>query len=335
MDLIAPMLAISSEPFDSPEYSFEIKWDGVRALAAVERNSTWRLWGRDASDYTSRYPELSSLAELPAGTVLDGELVHVVQGRADFPAILRRHQLSSRRKIGLAAERQPIVYVVFDLLQLEGRSLVCQPLARRRQLLELLLAGARPRHLVFSEAVVATGQEFFRQVVDQGHEGVMAKRLDSGYAAGKRAAAWRKVKPHLQLVCVVLGYRGDRRASESLLLAANHAGALRFVGEVRAGMTGNVRSELAPLLAKFRGPKPAVACPETANWLQPKVFCLVRAFGWTGSGLLRYPSLRRLLDRRSEATTFVENQVDTAKCTEPHLGRKPLTCAALPGTTTS
>ena len=85
-----PMLAIQATPFDAEDYLFEVKWDGVRALASVEQDS-WSLWGRHGVDYTSRYPELAILRRLPSGTVVDGELVALDQGRADLPALLRRH----------------------------------------------------------------------------------------------------------------------------------------------------------------------------------------------------------------------------------------------------
>jgi ATP-dependent DNA ligase len=93
-----PMLAAVGEPFDSSEHLFEVKWDGVRALAAVQ-HGRWQLWGRELADYTPRYPELEVLGRLPSGTVVDGELVVFQHGRAKLDAILRRHQLVSPRKI--------------------------------------------------------------------------------------------------------------------------------------------------------------------------------------------------------------------------------------------
>jgi bifunctional non-homologous end joining protein LigD len=89
-ELYLPMLAVRGQPFDSPEYLFEVKWNGVRALAASEAGR-WRLWGRDRAEYTTRYPELCGLGRLPAGTVVDGEVVQLVQGLPDFDALLSRH----------------------------------------------------------------------------------------------------------------------------------------------------------------------------------------------------------------------------------------------------
>jgi bifunctional non-homologous end joining protein LigD len=127
------MLAVPAAPFDSPEYSFEYKWDGIRALAAVE-TAGWRLWGRQLADYTTRYPELDVLRRLPAGTLVDGELVACdADGRPDLPRLLRRHGLADPWRIRQAQRWCPVWYVLFDVLYHAGRCLVQEPLARRRR----------------------------------------------------------------------------------------------------------------------------------------------------------------------------------------------------------
>ena len=109
---LQPMLATPAGPFDSKEYSFEVKWDGVRALAAMEDGS-WRLWGRNGSDYTERYPELAVLRHVPRGTLIDGEIIALKGGRADFPALLQRHQ--SNLCLYPCPLGPSIHYAVFDL----------------------------------------------------------------------------------------------------------------------------------------------------------------------------------------------------------------------------
>ena len=125
---IWPMLAVRGEPFDSPEYLFEVKWNGIRALAGrspeFQPTGGWDLWGRQLADYRSRYPEMQVLTGLPPGMILDGELVRLPQGVPDLEAILARHQLSHPAKIRHASQQQPVTYVVFDLLAHQGRSLV-------------------------------------------------------------------------------------------------------------------------------------------------------------------------------------------------------------------
>ena len=217
-----PMLAVAAEPFDSPEHLFEVKWDGVRALAAVECGG-WRLWGRQPADYQPRYPELEVLRRFPAGVVVDGELVVFRQGRADLPALLRRHHLVHPRKIRYASRQVPASYLVFDLLCWRGDSLFDQPLAERRKRLEELLNRHGESPLVFSQGVVGPGREFFKQAVAQGHEGMMAKHVGSRYLPGQRASAWRKIKPRRWIPCVIIGYRQGRRGVASLLVAVQHA----------------------------------------------------------------------------------------------------------------
>ena len=136
---LLPMLATAAAPFDSDEHVFEVKWDGVRALAAVDAGQ-WQLWGRQRSDYRDRYPELAVLRGLPAGTVVDGEVVQLHDGRADLPALLRRHHLQHPEQIRRASRATPVCYLVFDLLAQADRSLLAEPLERRRAVLAELLA---------------------------------------------------------------------------------------------------------------------------------------------------------------------------------------------------
>jgi ATP-dependent DNA ligase len=192
---VLPMLAVAAEPFDSPDYSFEIKYDGVRALAAVDA-SGWRLWGREQADYTARYPELDVLRRLPAGTLVDGELVAFdAHGRPDLRMLLRRHGLAGSWRIRQAHQWCPVQYVVFDLLYHTGRRLMREPLARRREALAEVCAKLATAEVVFSPAVIGAGTPFYREVVAAGHEGVMAKLQSSAYRPGKRSVTWKKIKP--------------------------------------------------------------------------------------------------------------------------------------------
>jgi len=192
---LLPMLAVPAAPFDAPEYSFEIKWDGIRALAAVEATG-WRLWGRQRADYTARYPELDRLRGLPSGTLLDGELVACApDGRPELARLLRRHGLTEGWRLCQARRWCPVQYVVFDLLYHRGRSLLREPLARRREALAALCAGLELAEVVCSAGVVGAGTAMYALALAQGHEGVVAKHLASTYRPGRRAPAWRKIKP--------------------------------------------------------------------------------------------------------------------------------------------
>ena len=192
---LLPMLAVPAQPFDSAEYSFECKWDGIRALAAVERGG-WRLWGRERADYTAHYPELDVLRRLPAGTLVDGELVACdANGRPDLPRLLRRHGLTDGWRIRQARRWCPARYVVFDALYDAGRCLLHEPLAQRRQVLAHVCQQLAAPEVRFSEGILGAGTALYAAVVAQGQEGVMAKHLASTYRPGRRSAAWRKIKP--------------------------------------------------------------------------------------------------------------------------------------------
>jgi ATP-dependent DNA ligase len=192
------MLAVPSEPFDSTEYNFEIKWDGIRALAAVEECG-WRLWGRERADYTARYPELNVLRRLPAGTIVDGELVACdAHGRPDLPPLLRRHGLTDPWRIRQAQRWCSVRYVVLDLLYQAGRCLLRERLAQRREVLVALCRRLGSPEVRFSEAVVGKGMALYAVALARGHEGIMAKHLASTYRPGRRSATWRKIKPRRQ-----------------------------------------------------------------------------------------------------------------------------------------
>jgi ATP-dependent DNA ligase len=189
------MLAVPAAPFDAPDYSFEVKWDGIRALAAVEAMG-WRLWGRERADYTARYPELDGLRQLPSGTLVDGELVAFApEGRPELPRLLRRHGLTDSWRIRQARRWCPVHYLLFDLLYHGGRCLLNEPLARRRAELAAVCAGLDLPEVLFSAGVIGTGTALYAAALARGHEGVVAKRLASPYRPGRRSPAWRKIKP--------------------------------------------------------------------------------------------------------------------------------------------
>ena len=188
---VVPMLAkLGPLPRDEERYGFEVKWDGVRAIAYAEPGRL-RLQSRNLNDITARYPEVRGLArELGARTaVLDGEVVAFdEEGRPSFERLQRRMHLASDSQVRRQAKANPVAYVIFDLLHLDGESLMSRPYAERRARLEELgLDGPgwqTPRHRV------GDGAALLAATAEQGLEGVIAKRLDSPYEPGKRSGAW-------------------------------------------------------------------------------------------------------------------------------------------------
>nr|MDQ4041824.1 hypothetical protein [Actinomycetota bacterium] len=202
---IAPMLARLGElPAREEGWGFEVKWDGVRAIAFAEPGRL-RLQSRNLNDITPRYPELRGLTEqLGARTaILDGEVVAFgPDGRPDFGRLQQRMHVASDSRVKRLASSIPVVYVVFDLLYLEGRSLMALPYAQRRARLEALELGG-PAWQVPAYAR-EHGQALLDATLEQGLEGIVAKRLDCPYEPGRRSAGWVKVK-NLQRAELVIG----------------------------------------------------------------------------------------------------------------------------------
>ncbi len=289
-----PMLAVRGEPFDSEDHLFEVKWNGVRALAAIEQGQ-YRLWGRDLADYHHRYPELAVLSRLPAGTVLDGEVVLMQHGLPDFDALLARHNLVAPSKVAHLSRNQPVTYMVFDALYDRGSCLFAETLRKRRRILQELVGQLKEPRVHLSEGIIGAGRAFFDQAVDQGQEGVMAKHLACGYLPGRRTAAWQKIKPALTMPCVIIGFVPGRQQFRSLLVAASLRGTLAYVANLSSGFSAANRDQLQTLLARRVRAQPVVPCPHRGVWIEPDLFCQVRFLEWTTNGRLRGASFQRLL----------------------------------------
>ncbi|WP_100497542.1 non-homologous end-joining DNA ligase [Geodermatophilus chilensis] len=304
---LAPMLATPGElppPAQDDAWGYEFKWDGVRAVAVVEAGAL-TLWARSGTDISVRYPELSRLPEALAGhdAIVDGEVVALdARGRPDFGALQgRMHRTGPEvRRMAAAA---PVTYLVFDLLQWDGESLLGLPYAQRRERLEALgVAGERwvptPWFRGGGAAVLAASR-------DNGLEGIVAKRLDSPYRPGLRGPDWRKVKNVRTQAVVVGGWRpgqGRRAGGVGSLLVGVHddAGRLVYAGHVGTGFTAAALKELEPLFTPADRAPFADALPREvtrdAHWVEPELVGEVAFAAWTADGRMRHPSWRGLRD---------------------------------------
>jgi DNA ligase D-like protein (predicted ligase) len=295
-DFVEPMLArLEKRPFDSNEHLFEIKWDGIRALTFVE-NGAHRMLSRRRNDMTDRYPDLAFLAGLPAGTLLDGELVVLRDGRPDFRAVMSREQARGSLKIQNLVQTHPASYVVFDVLYLDHHPVMQRPLTARRELLRDLVESTGNARLVLSEGVVGQGVHTFEQMRAMGLEGMVAKHLDSAYMAGARTDAWIKVKTTEQIHCVILGYaQDDTGGLKSLIIGTEQDGALRCIGKVGSGLSEAERGRLRERLDASRRERPLVETSEEGVWVEPELFCLVSYHERTPDGNLRAPVFEGLV----------------------------------------
>ena len=296
----APMLAtLAKELPKGPGWLFEGKWDGYRTIAYF-RGGDPNLRTRRDQDYTERFAAVAR--ELPralrtSDCVLDGEVCAIdEQGRTSFSAM---------QKGGY-----PLVYYVFDLLELEGIPLIDLPFVERRQRLDGIL-DRRNRTVQLSEAF-EDGHALEQAALQQGLEGVMAKRAQSRYEPGRRSREWLKVKPGKQRQeFVIAGYtKGQgRRAGRlgALILAANRGGELHYVGNCGTGFTETEIDNLLKLLRPLESPtSPFPAVPKMPRirkgdvvWVEPKLVCEVEFVEWTHDGHLRAPSYQGLREDKS------------------------------------
>jgi bifunctional non-homologous end joining protein LigD len=304
------MLAVSADavPGDDANWAYEMKWDGMRALAMLEDGRV-RITSRNDNDVSERYPELSGLAEAAGvDAVLDGEIVALdASGVPSFEQLQpRMHAGSGAMARQLVLER-PIVYMLFDVLWLAGRSTMELAYSDRRALLERLELSERAWQT--PPTTVAGGAAVLETSSTLGLEGIVAKRLASTYQPGKRSDAWRKVKPHLRQELVVGGWlAGTGRLEGRLgsLLVGYHdaAGALQFAGRVGSGIDERARVLLERRLGSLpRETPPFVATPRlpVPHWVEPKLVVEVAFHQWTSAGSLRAPRYRGLRDdKRAE-----------------------------------
>jgi ATP-dependent DNA ligase len=283
----------ASEPFDSPSHCFEVAWEGVRTMVSVDRDGV-RAWGRTLQDVTGRYPELTGLQDaIPPDSILDGELiVGDAEGRPDPSALADREHADRPDLIARAAERHPITYVVFDLLWLRGRSLLSEPLHRRRTALRTTVyTGGR---LYVPEPIVGDGLAFFDAAQEKGLEGVLAKRLEGGYQPGRRHPDWLLIQAVRREDFAVLGFLPGRgpQLLEAIVVGSYTGAGFKPVGKIVGGYDAHAAFRLRRLLdALPPGPAPHDRrwVEEGMTWVKPSVVVAVRFSEWARGGVLRFP----------------------------------------------
>ena len=300
---LRPMLATAGAlPPDDPAWAYEVKWDGVRVLAAVQDGRV-RLTSRAGNDVTGGYPELRALTDaLAAPVLLDGEVVALSDaGVPDFGRLQSRMHV--RAPSAALRASTPVTFVVFDLLHLGGSSLLDEDYDSRRGSLDGLgLAGP---HWQVPPAFLGEGAAVSQATRTQGMEGVVAKRRDSRYEPGRRSDCWVKVKHVRRASAVVVGWKpgegGRAGRLGSLLLAVRDGDAFTFAGHVGTGFSAATLAMLGERLALLRRDTPVLAdVPREharhAVWVEPVLVVDVDHTEWTRDGRLRHPSYKGLRD---------------------------------------
>ena len=284
---IHPMLAMPSRPFDSDRHIFELKWDGTRCIAFLDRKGI-RLQNRRLKDITYRYPELRGIRLNRGSMVIDGELVVLRNGVPDFNLLQKREQSGRPERIRLLSESLPATYIAFDLLYLNGKSLLNTPLVIRRE----NLIGSLPEGLILSEGF-EEGKKLFFHALRLGFEGIMAKEKTSPYLMGRRSSYWLKIKRSNEVDAVICGYTEGEGSREglfgSLLLGVYDGKVLRYIGRVGSGFDIDTILEILKLIEPSeRSPfKEPIEIERKFRWTFPKIVCRVRYQEITKDGLLR------------------------------------------------
>jgi bifunctional non-homologous end joining protein LigD len=295
-----PMMALSRAALPTgSHWTYEVKWDGYRTIAQKDGRQV-RLWSRNLRDVTAQYPSIAAaVGRVHARrATLDGEMVALDEnGRPSFQAL--HHQTPSA-----------LVYYVFDILELNGRSLMDAPLEERRRHLPALMSETP---VLFSEPLPGRPDDIARAVRELGLEGVVAKRADSRYEPGRRSGAWVKVRFNLRQEFVVGGYKPAGETFDSLLAGYYEGRRLLYAGKVRAGLTPQTRlmlfERLRPL-AVTRCPFANLPNAKTSHWgegitaqdmdklcwVKPALVVEVAFVEWTRDANLRHASFVGIRD---------------------------------------
>lgn len=281
------MQAASAEaPFSSPEYLFEVKWDGLRCILFRDPAGEVRLRDRALHDITADLPEVAAAARrVPPGSVIDGELVATDgDGRPDYTRVRQRLTGGARLQ-----EEIPTAYLAFDALYLEGRPLLRQPVIRRRARLQKAIETGG--HLFVPDHIEEDGVELFEACLERGLEGVVAKHHQSPYVPGQRSPFWLKVKAVKSDDFVVIGWMGGS-PFDALVVGFYEDGRLLPCGTVGGGYddetAATIRERLRDL-ATDESPLEAAIMTKPVHWIRPELVVSIRYSEWSPDGTLRFP----------------------------------------------
>ena len=304
MDYKPQLATLVKTPPDGDDWLHEIKYDGYRMGCAITPAGV-RLTSRNGLDYTAALPEIVAAARaLPVTTaLLDGEVVVLLDdGRASFQALQQ-----AMGEAGLKVRshvRSGLVYLVFDVLEIDGASLLTTPLEDRKARLQALVSHGDGRRIRYADHVIGYGAAFFAQATKLGVEGIVSKRRDGGYQPGRRSG-WLKIKCLREQPFVVGGYtdqEGMVGGLGALLVGHYEEGRLTFAGRVGTGFTQKITAGLLDRLRPLGrrtspfDPPPAGPLAKTAHFVEPALVCRVAFAEWTDDDKIRHPVYRGLAE---------------------------------------
>jgi bifunctional non-homologous end joining protein LigD len=317
---LSPMLAtLVDKPFDDAGWSYEIKWDGYRALAYLKKG-TVELRSRNNKSFEKYYPIHDELKKWTTNALVDGEIVVLNEkGQSSFG------DLQNWRSEADGA----LVYYLFDLLWLEGRDLTGLPLAERRTLLRSLVPAEGI--IRYSDSFETSGKEFFAKAQKLGLEGIMAKKTDSYYTPGLRTREWLKIKTTSRQEVVIGGFTRNKQSPKlfsALLVGVFEKGRLQYTGRIGTGFTEDMQREMmrrfkpliqkeCPFVTEPDVNKPSRFRPDpleaSATWLKPVLVGEVTYREMTGDGVMRHPSFKGMREDKAAKEVVLEKAVPAKK----------------------
>ena len=300
---------LKERPFSDANWLFEIKWDGVRAIAQIRQGQA-TLWARSGRDITQEYPEFRDLAAhfRAIDAIVDGEIVSLdADGRSDFQKLQNR--LGAQNPSQKLVQSVPVDYYFFDLPYADGFDLRKSPLLERKELLKRVLMADEKLH--YSDHILEKGEELFEAAREKSLEGIIGKLTDSPYS-GTRTSSWVKIKIVKELDAVVGGYTAPRRSRKyfgALVLGLYDGRELKFIGSVGTGFDEDSQESIFERLQELRVTRSPFRHPPTLRervyWVKPELVVRVKYGNWTEDLHLRMPvflSLRK--DRAPQGCTF-------------------------------
>lgn len=284
-------------PFNSPDYLYELKFDGIRCLLYVDQEYKLSdLQNKRKKILNVTYPELNDVySQVRRRCILDGELVAMTNGKPDFIALERRAVMTNKFRIGLAAKRNPVQFVAYDILYLDEKPIIDRQLLERKRLLDEVVK--ENEQISVSRYLPEKGIEFFNLVAARELEGIVAKKLGSVYFMGRESNRdWIKIKVLHDQYFLICGYiPNDAGGVKSILLGAYHDGKLIYQGSVGNGIPPDVSSLILQKAAVDSCPSPFDARKIDAVWFMPDLVCTIKFMRRTGTELTQQARFKGLV----------------------------------------
>lgn len=284
---ISPMLLYQVEPFDDKDYIFELKLDGIRCIAYIDTKNVV-LQNKRFKVVTDIYPELKEMNKcVKHKVILDGELVVLTDGKPDFYALQTRSLMTDKFRIELAAKRNPVQFVAYDIIYNNGNDLTNLPLMKRKDILSANINEGN--NLSISRYIEEKGKAFFELAKKENLEGIVAKKKDGLYHIGKRTRDWVKIKVMQDEDLLVLGYKSDNNGDvKDLILGYEEKGKLKCKGSVYLGVSKEERDYIKNFAKNNKG-KVIDGKYKDVIWIKPELIGTVQYMQETKSGNMRQP----------------------------------------------